>query len=107
MFVPPTGAVLFHTGLLLHDSCTYTAQKSKKPPVTRRFSCSPNWTRTSNRSINSRMLCQLSYGGLLTIRVPRRAPEPNADSSVSSYTRTKRQVRTVGRAGLEPATYGL
>ena len=26
--------------------------------------CSPDWTRTSNPSINSRMLCQLSYGGL-------------------------------------------
>ena len=25
--------------------------------------CSPDWTRTSNPSINSRMLCQLSYGG--------------------------------------------
>jgi len=25
--------------------------------------CSPDWTRTSNRPINSRMLCQLSYGG--------------------------------------------
>ena len=25
---------------------------------------SPDWTRTSNPSINSRMLCQLSYGGL-------------------------------------------
>jgi hypothetical protein len=24
---------------------------------------SPDWTRTSNPSINSRMLCQLSYGG--------------------------------------------
>ncbi len=25
---------------------------------------SPNWTRTNNPSINSRMLCQLSYGGM-------------------------------------------
>ena len=25
--------------------------------------CSPGWTRTNNRPINSRMLCQLSYGG--------------------------------------------
>ncbi len=24
---------------------------------------SPDWTRTSNPAINSRMLCQLSYGG--------------------------------------------
>jgi hypothetical protein len=27
--------------------------------------CSPGWTRTSNPSVNSRMLCQLSYRGLL------------------------------------------
>jgi hypothetical protein len=27
-------------------------------------SSSPIWTRTRNPSINSRMLCQLSYGGL-------------------------------------------
>ena len=26
--------------------------------------CSPGWTRTSNPSVNSRMLCQLSYRGL-------------------------------------------
>jgi hypothetical protein len=25
--------------------------------------CSPDWTRTNNPAINSRMLCQLSYGG--------------------------------------------
>ena len=25
--------------------------------------CSPEWTRTTNPAINSRMLCQLSYGG--------------------------------------------
>jgi hypothetical protein len=30
---------------------------------TRGFACSSSWTRTSNPSINSRMLCQLSYGG--------------------------------------------
>ena len=29
---------------------------------------SPDWTRTSNPSINSRMLCQLSYGGLFCFR---------------------------------------
>lgn len=28
---------------------------------------SPNWTRTNNPSINSRMLCQLSYGGSLDV----------------------------------------
>ncbi len=28
--------------------------------------CSSNWARTSDPSINSRMLCQLSYGGMLS-----------------------------------------
>lgn len=28
---------------------------------------SPNWTRTNNPSINSRMLCQLSYGGSVLV----------------------------------------
>jgi hypothetical protein len=27
--------------------------------------CSPGWTRTTNPSVNSRMLCQLSYRGSL------------------------------------------
>ena len=27
---------------------------------------SPEWTRTTNPAINSRMLCQLSYGGPVT-----------------------------------------
>jgi hypothetical protein len=34
--------------------------------------CSPVWTRTKNLPVNSRLLCQLSYGGLPgpTSRVP-------------------------------------
>ena len=32
------------------------------------FIGSPDWTRTSNPSINSRMLCQLSYGGIFCFR---------------------------------------
>ena len=34
-----------------------------------RSACSPGWTRTTNPSVNSRMLCQLSYRGLLGVRV--------------------------------------
>jgi hypothetical protein len=30
---------------------------------------SPGWTRTSNPSVNSRMLCQLSYRGMLQGRL--------------------------------------
>jgi hypothetical protein len=30
---------------------------------------SPGWTRTSNPSVNSRMLCQLSYRGILQMRL--------------------------------------
>lgn len=34
---------------------------------------SSDWTRTSNHSINSRVLCQLSYGGMSALgRSPRR-----------------------------------
>src|SRR5918993_883759 len=29
------------------------------------LACSPTWTRTKNLSVNSRLLCQLSYGGSL------------------------------------------
>lgn len=32
------------------------------------YFCSPNWTRTSNLPINSRLLCRLSYEGLCTAR---------------------------------------
>ncbi len=31
--------------------------------------CSPDWTRTSNLPINSRLLCQLSYRGMLRVRL--------------------------------------
>ena len=41
---------------------TDQVRKCKKGPDSGPFS-SPDWTRTSNPSINSRMLCQLSYGG--------------------------------------------
>ena len=37
--------------------------------------CSPDWTRTSNRPINSRMLCQLSYGGPAVPNVGSAGPE--------------------------------
>ena len=31
--------------------------------------CSPDWTRTSNLPINSRLLCQLSYRGMLRVEL--------------------------------------
>src|SRR3954454_4730347 len=42
--------------------------------------CSPEWTRTTNPAINSRMLCQLSYGGPVArwrrgVRIPDREYE--------------------------------
>ena len=45
------------------------SENEETPPVNEcklvgRFICSSNWARTSDPSINSRMLCQLSYGGL-------------------------------------------
>ncbi|MDX6363332.1 MAG: hypothetical protein QOC85_2342, partial [Streptomyces sp.] len=33
----------------------------KKDPIGVLFRCSPDWTRTSNLPVNSRLLCQLSY----------------------------------------------
>ncbi len=45
--------------------------KQESPGRSPEDSCfirSPDWTRTSNPSINSRMLCQLSYGGLFCFR---------------------------------------
>ena len=56
--------------LRLHGGCT----SDKNADLTRTFSLvrpalahrSPDWTRTSNPPINSRMLCQLSYGGPLS-----------------------------------------
>src|SRR5690349_10871246 len=35
----------------------------KDPRRGPRSACSPDWTRTSNLPVNSRLLCQLSYGG--------------------------------------------
>ncbi len=35
--------------------------------------CSPTWTRTKNLSVNSRLLCQLSYGGSLRVRQRRQS----------------------------------
>ena len=43
-----------------------------------RNACSPAWTRTRNPSVNSRMLCQLSYGGL-----PRSARLVGADRGMT------------------------
>jgi hypothetical protein len=49
--------------------------------------CSPDWTRTSNPSINSRMLCQLSYGGSLGpwIRLPHGRVGPYRDTGWASW----------------------
>src|SRR5699024_8247614 len=43
--------------------------KAKNPPnnLGGFYFCSSNWARTSDPSINSRMLCQLSYGGILLL----------------------------------------
>lgn len=52
-----------------------------------RLSCSPDWTRTNNRPINSRMLCQLSYRGLPGTRWLCR--EPRHDSSLRAGVKAK------------------
>lgn len=52
-----------------------------------RLTCSPAWTRTRNRPINSRMLCQLSYRGLPGTRWLCR--EPRHDSSLRAGVKAK------------------
>ena len=49
------------------EGCSEPSEKAKPPSDAgwRFLCCSPNWARTSDPSINSRMLCQLSYGGML------------------------------------------
>ena len=42
---------------------------TKKPQAADLGCCSPGWTRTNNPSVNSRMLCQLSYRGRLAARI--------------------------------------
>ena len=55
--------------------------------------CSPDWTRTNNPAINSRMLCQLSYGGRagrdpLAERVHQRPGAPGAARPTLAYRAT-------------------
>lgn len=59
---------------------------------------SPDWTRTSNRPINSRMLCQLSYGGpaLLWRRVL------NQNNLPSGVVRTRWAFLRIGTGATEP-----
>jgi hypothetical protein len=56
--------VLFKGHSLIH-SCKRAA--SRVHLGSSRIVRSPGWTRTSNLSINSRALCQLSYGGLIGV----------------------------------------
>ncbi len=58
-----------------------------KPRLCRSNYCSPAWTRTRNRPINSRMLCQLSYRGLPGTRWLCR--EPRHDSSLRAGVKAK------------------
>ncbi len=52
--------------------CTGSPTPAGYEPLTWE-SCSSDWTRTSNPAINSRMLCQLSYGGPFVRGRPPRA----------------------------------
>lgn len=60
-----------------------------------RLTCSPAWTRTKNRPINSRKLCQLSYRGL-----PDRVSlyrEPRHDFSLRVGVKAKPYARRIAR----------
>lgn len=59
------------------------------------MNCSPAWTRTKNRPINSRKLCQLSYRGL-----PDRVGlyrEPRHDFSLRVGVKAKPYARRITR----------
>ena len=55
-------------GLLVRARGTYIERTPEACLWGSFYICSPDWTRTSNPSINSRMLCQLSYGGIFCFR---------------------------------------
>ena len=66
------------------------------------WTSSPIWTRTRNPSINSRMLCQLSYGGLRST-TPRTGPGTASwphDDSASPYRGPVRSARLLLPLGL-------
>ena len=44
-------------------------QAGQRPQASDLRVCSPDWTRTSNLPINSRLLCQLSYRGMLRVEL--------------------------------------
>ena len=53
----------------ISQQVTQQVERASQGPLSvcaaqRPFFCSLDWTRTNNRPINSRMLCQLSYEGL-------------------------------------------
>ena len=60
--------------------CACPARRAISPSGRLRKRLSPGWTRTTNPSVNSRMLCQLSYRGPLSRLYLRRGPRD--DSSV-------------------------
>ena len=45
-------------------SVEFVAQKSKTPVSCDTGVNSPSWARTNDTAVNSRVLCQLSYGGM-------------------------------------------
>ena len=71
-----------------HGDCTADCAvpaHMKKDPKGVLFLCSPDWTRTSNLPVNSRLLCQLSYGG--SREATRHALDAPAASKVSAFRR--------------------
>lgn len=59
----------------LYDAASAETPEIKKAPgVEPRGLRSPTWTRTKNLSVNSRLLCQLSYGGMFRTLVRATSP---------------------------------
>jgi hypothetical protein len=62
----PAGHTAQSPGKSHHHRSRYHRLKSKKPQIVEDLGLrSPTWTRTKNLPVNSRLLCQLSYRGLL------------------------------------------
>src|SRR5918995_4044414 len=70
-----------------------TAPLTQGPPTSkdevRGPSGSPGWTRTNNPSVNSRMLCQLSYRGKAATGSPRQRPATIAKRAPATKSRQR------------------
>jgi hypothetical protein len=93
-------------------------QRSSPAPEIRTVTCgdgSPGWTRTNNPSVNSRMLCQLSYRGSLSphrlarrigpLRIDTGSAQTIPTSAFAAASAVSAAARANGSAGSTPSSY--